>query len=206
MKQVKFTLFSNLVRHHLHEGTVPPILNFNQKPPGFEDPEYTDILSSWNAQLNHSSRRLLTVLKSLYDDEIEYNGWLSYSLKQQCIFAVAQLNSCNTSTAKMEVHKYVEAVVNKAVDELTDCHTVHNLQNQRLDAAKDVEACQDRIATPRLLQADVLEHEATGEIDSTFEHQESTSSDEIDLQSLKRDLEMIAQDITESKPGCSKQV
>nr|XP_002122459.1 uncharacterized protein LOC100177318 [Ciona intestinalis] len=203
IKQIKFSLFSNLLQHHMKQGTIPPILKLDAKPPGFETPEYDRILSQWKNMLNGSSKRLLVALKCLYDDEVAFNGWLSSSLKLQCVYAITNLLDCDRATANSKVQECVRQALTTSLDELTQVfydqtNRTHRDKTERFENNIDCE-CEEtkylKFANEVADDIRLTKTSSTTIMEKVMEHYEANQTNDLDLRSMRQSLENLKADL-----------
>ena len=107
LKQVKFSLFMELISFHAKKGVVPPGLRIGIKPTGFEEGDNSQIWTDWNNHIYKCSWEFVNILKYYYEEEIYANQWLKNSLKRQCIDAIALHNQCDRQTAIAYVENWI---------------------------------------------------------------------------------------------------
>lgn len=117
IQQVKFSLFLELINFHSDIGLVPPGLQLNIQPPGYEVDDNSDIWPEWNVQLFKCSWCFVKILKKHYQKEIKTSVWLKNSLRVQCINALVLHKKCTKEAARDFVESWIRDIVQKKVNE-----------------------------------------------------------------------------------------
>ena len=119
VSHVKYTLFLELIDFHLKIDAVPPVLQVDIQPLGFNCEEHPMIWNEWKDELKNCSKSLMSILRHHYVNEINHYSWLKSSIKRQVISSIMLEKNCSREVAVAFVDDWVERSVHHSINELT---------------------------------------------------------------------------------------